>query len=65
MYEWIIRYKDDKALHEIKKTGEIVFEPEFEDLKFIIIKSYIDKDTILKIKGVTECREPMIGTVYV
>jgi hypothetical protein len=65
MYEWVINYENAEALQEIKKTGIILFEPEFDDLKFIIMKTYLSKETIMKIKGVTECREPMIGSVYV
>jgi hypothetical protein len=61
MNEWIISYENNEALDEIKKIGIVIFEPEFEELKFIAMKTYLSKETILEIKGVTECREPMIG----
>ncbi|MDT0160382.1 hypothetical protein [Bacillus sp. AG4(2022)] len=65
MNEWIISYENDEALKEIKKTGIISFEPKFEELKFIIMKTYLSQETILKIEGVTECREQRTGTVFV
>ena len=64
MNRWVINYEGDTALNEIKKIGTITFEPEFDDLRFIIMKSCLSKETILKIEGVTECRKPMIGTFY-
>ncbi|RYI30531.1 hypothetical protein EVU96_08945 [Bacillus infantis] len=65
MHEWIISYENDEALKEIKKTGIVSFEPMFEELKFIVMKTYLSQETILKINGVIECREPMTGTVFV
>ncbi|MCP1159348.1 hypothetical protein [Bacillus infantis] len=64
MYEWIISYENDEALTEIKKTGIISYEPMFEELKFIVMKTYLSQETILKIKGVKECRKPRTGTVF-
>jgi hypothetical protein len=62
MYEWVISYETDETLEEILKIGTVEFEPIFPHLKFIIMKSYLSKETIMNIKGVTECREPWIGS---
>lgn len=62
MYRWIISYENELALDEILKTGVVFFEPKL-DVKFIIMDSYLNRDTIMKINGVTECREPMMGTL--
>jgi hypothetical protein len=63
MYEWIISYKNDAALEEIKKIGYIAYENDIEELKFIIMKSYLSKETILNIPGVTECEEARTGRI--
>lgn len=65
MYKWIISYKDDETLNEILKIGIVEFKPEFDGLKFIMMKTYLSKETILNIKGVTECGEPMIDNLLV
>lgn len=64
MNEWIINYESEEALAEIKKIGEIAFESRFKELKFIIMTTEWSKEAVMNIKGVTECREPRIGTVY-
>jgi hypothetical protein len=58
---WIIDYQSDETLNEIKKIGHILFEPEFPQMNFIIMKSYLSKETILQIDGVSDCREPITG----
>ena len=65
MYEWVIAYEDSDALEHIKKTGIIEFEPEFPELKFIIMKTYLKKETIMDIDGVVSCDEPRSGYVDV
>ena len=62
MYEWLISYEGEKTLDEIKKIGIIKYEPDFENMNFIIMESYLSKETILKISGVTECRKPAVGS---
>lgn len=68
MYEWLIRYEGEAALDEIKKIGLVEYEPETEPMNIIIMKSYLSKDTILKINGVAECTTApanMLGKEYV
>jgi hypothetical protein len=62
MYEWLIKYENDDTLQEIKKIGLVEYEPKFKEMKFIIMKSYLSKETILNIKGVTDCLIPALGT---
>jgi hypothetical protein len=63
MNQWIISYENDKTLNEILKIGTIEYEPKL-NVNFIIMNSYLSRETILNIDGVLECREPAIGTVY-
>jgi hypothetical protein len=63
MFEWIISYENAEALETIKKIGIIEFEPEFPELKFILMRTYLKKETIKKIPGVTECEESRTGTI--
>jgi hypothetical protein len=63
MNQWIISYKNDKTLNEILKIGTIEYEPKL-NVNFIVMNSYLSRETILNIDGVLECREPAIGTVY-
>lgn len=60
MYEWIIHYESRKALEEVLKTGEVSYKPRL-DVGYIVMKSYLPKETIMKIEGVTNCRTPEIG----
>lgn len=61
MNTWIISYKDDAALEEILKIGEVVFQPSIPKLKFIAMDTYLSEATILLIEGVTACEPDSIG----
>lgn len=61
MYEWVIKYEDEEAFDELMKTGEMVFVSDI--INIVIIKSYLSSDTIMKIKGVTDCNEARIGYI--
>jgi hypothetical protein len=63
MNQWIISYENDKTLNEILKIGTIEYEP-IQNVNFIVMNSYLSRETILNINGVLECKEPYIGTVY-
>lgn len=65
MFEWVIAYENVDVLEQIKKTGVIEFEPEFPELKFIIMKTHLKKETIMDIAGVISCDEPRSGYVDV
>lgn len=62
MYEWIIRYEDEKALEEVLKTGELVFESSV--INMVIMNSYLNQETIMKIQGVIDCEEARMGELY-
>lgn len=62
MYEWIIRYEDEKALEEVLKTGELVFESNI--INMVIMNSYLNQETIMKIQGVIGCEEARMGELY-
>lgn len=49
MNKWVINFEDDQALKEIKKIGNVLFEPEFDDLRFIAMETNLSKDSILSI----------------
>lgn len=63
MYEWVISYDSKETLQEIKKIGFIEYEPQL-DLNFIVMKSYLSKETIMNIKGVIDCYKPSIGSFH-
>lgn len=62
MFTWIIIYEHKRVLDEIYKIGVVKFEPKL-DINYIIMDSYLDKETIMKIPGVTGCRLPEIYTL--
>ena len=62
MFRWIITYEDESTLDEILKTGVVVYKPKL-DVKYIFMDSYLDDVTIMKIKGVKSCREPVMGAL--
>jgi hypothetical protein len=63
MYEWIISYENEAALEDIKKIGYIAYENDIEELKFIIMKSYLSKETIMNIPGIVDCNEARTGRI--
>ena len=63
MYEWLISYEGEKTLDEIKKIGLIEYEPEIENMNFIVMRTYLNKETILSIRGVRACVKPAVGTL--
>jgi hypothetical protein len=63
MYEWIIEYENEDTLHEIKKIGYVEYENDIEELKLIIMRSYLSKETIMNIPGVVDCNETRTGRI--
>lgn len=63
MYQWIVSFDTKAALDKLKQISTIEFETGFTELNFVIIQSDLDKESILKIEGVTECIESRTGSL--
>ncbi|MCA1064866.1 hypothetical protein QTG56_24980 (plasmid) [Rossellomorea sp. AcN35-11] len=66
MRTWVVWFEDLGTVDHLESLGILSHKPLFmKELKIVFIKTDMKEEEILNIKGITDCREPSVGTVQV